>query len=221
MRGHEVNNVEAVVGRIWEEILVLDAVGSDDNFFALGGQSLKAAQVIARVRDALGVELEMKTLFERPTVAQLAAAITAGEARPDRGHGGAVNGRPRPRPRSGPVPLTFAQERVWFVQQLDPGCRAYNFQATIDFRGTLDTQALERVLNRIVERHEILRTTFPSVDGKPVQVVHPFEPTPLVVVDLTHWASAERDHAVARITNDEFRRRFDAAQLPLIRWTLL
>src|SRR5262249_20299950 len=152
--------IEDKVASIWSEVLGVTHVGAFDSFFELGGHSLRATQIVSRLRDAFGIELSLASFFAAPTVAGLAGLVANG----DSGADGLKHFPIRPAPRQGNLPLSFPQERVWFIQQLDPGNVAYNFQATFRFAGPLDISALERTLSEIVRRHEIFRTTFPAVD---------------------------------------------------------
>ncbi|HEX8276904.1 MAG TPA: amino acid adenylation domain-containing protein [Longimicrobiaceae bacterium] len=201
---------------IWAEVLGVERVGVEDAFLELGGHSLLAARVVARARAAFGTEVPLAALFESPTVARFADAVEA------RLRGGAAAGPPLvPAARDRPIPLSFAQEAIWFLQRLSPGMRAYNFQAMLRVRGLLDVAALEAALGEIVRRHEVFRTSFPAVDGRPVQRVHAPWPVRLDPVDLAALAPEEREAAVRAHLAEEIARPFDLARLPLVRWTLL
>ena len=148
---------------IWAEVLKLDTSGIHDNFFDLGGHSLLATQVISRLRELFQVDLPLRSLFESPTVAGLAERIE--EARREQQH---LLGSPIvPVSRESELPLSFAQERLWFLDQLAPGSTVYNMPGAFRLTGRLDIAALERSLNEIMRRHEALRTTFRSVEGSP------------------------------------------------------
>ena len=157
------NAQEEIVAGIWEEVLGLERVGVEENFFELGGHSLLATQVVSRVREALGVELGLRRIFEEPTVAGLARS--ASEARRSEGEG--------IRRRSGleRVPLSYAQQRLWFLDQLRPGNAFYNMPAAVRLKGEVDGAALERALGEVVRRHEVLRTRYVSEQGRAWQVV--------------------------------------------------
>jgi amino acid adenylation domain-containing protein len=215
------NAAERAVAAIWRELLHLDRIGIHDDFFQLGGHSLLAAQALARLRANLGVEIPPAELFRRPTVARLAQAVAAA-AGPGRAAAPPELPPIRPAPRDGrPLPLSFAQERVWFLEQLAPGNLAYNFQAAIWLAGPADLAALERALSEIVRRHEVLRTRFPSVDGRPVQVVHAAAPVRLPLVDLRSLPAAERLARAEALIEETVRAGFDVARGPLILWRLL
>jgi amino acid adenylation domain-containing protein len=208
--------LEATIAFVWREILRLPAVDRDDGFFDLGGHSLLAMQVVARLRDALGVDLTLARFFEAPTVAGLAAAVE--EAR------GAVSG-PAPPPvarsaRGGPVPLSSAQRRLWVLHQVEPASAFYNVHAAARLEGRLDVEALRRALTELVRRHEALRTTFATVDGDPVQVVADPAPVRLEVADLTALPAASREARALAAASAEARRPFDLETGPLLRASL-
>ncbi|HEX7182531.1 MAG TPA: amino acid adenylation domain-containing protein, partial [Thermoanaerobaculia bacterium] len=219
--------LESALARVWGELLGLDQVGVRDNLFELGGHSLVAAQIVTRVREDLGIELPLRDVFERPTVAGLAERLAAlveeaggagGEARA--GDAGRLPPLERA-PRDQPLPLSFAQERIWFLNQLAPGSIAYNFQFTIRFTGAFDPEALRRGLAELVRRHEVLRTSFPSVDGRPVQVIHEPWPVELPLVDLSGMPPEDREAAAERLVREETRKGFDVTRISLLRWRLL
>ncbi|MEO7417518.1 MAG: condensation domain-containing protein, partial [Thermoanaerobaculia bacterium] len=209
--------VEELLAGIWTEILKVGRVGSRDNFFALGGHSLLATQVVSRIRTALGVELPLQRLFEAPTVAGLAGAVEAA-----RRAGREAKMPPIARlPREGILPLSFAQERMWFLHQLEPRSSAYNLASGARLEGDLDVAVLARCFTELGRRHETLRTVFAEVDGKPVQVIHPAVPFELPLIDLRHLPPAERDAELRRRGLAEGRRPFDLARGPLLRAVLL
>ncbi|MCA1567668.1 MAG: condensation domain-containing protein [Acidobacteria bacterium] len=161
--------VEEILTEIWAEVLKLSRVGVDDNFFESGGHSLLATQLMSRVRQVFRIELPLRRLFERPTPAELAESIEA-EMR-----AGATVAAPPVEPveRVGALPLSFAQQRLWFLDKLEPGSPFYNLPAALRLEGALDEMGLEQSLSEIVRRHEVLRTNFQVVDGEPKQVVAP------------------------------------------------
>ncbi|HLL46076.1 MAG TPA: condensation domain-containing protein, partial [Longimicrobiaceae bacterium] len=206
---------EAALAAIWAELLGLERVGVHDDFFALGGYSLLATRLLSRVRASLGVELAMRPFFEGPTVAELAALVEAGLA------GGAGSALPPIRRQAPPeAPLSFAQQRLWFIHQLDGGGAAYHVPAALRLEGRLDVAALGRGVEELVSRHEALRTVFAVRDGAPVQVVAPAA-CPLPVEDLTHLPGAEREAEARRIAAAEAARPFDLERGPLFRAKLL
>jgi amino acid adenylation domain-containing protein len=213
---------EEVLAGIFAEVLKLDRVGIHDDFFVLGGHSLLVAQVATRARQALHAELPIVEIFRNPTVARLAERVETGGA--GIGGGGLAELPPIRRvPRDGrPIPLSFPQERVWFLDQLTPGGNiAYNFQVTLYFEGPLHVGVLEETLTELVRRHEILRTSFPSVAGRPAQVIHPPLPVRLPVIDLRDVPEPEREDAAERIIAETLAVPFDVSRLPLIRWRLI
>jgi amino acid adenylation domain-containing protein len=209
---------EEVVAAIWSDVLGLAWVGVEESFFELGGHSLLAVRVIARLRDAFGVELPLRELFEAPTVALLAARVE------DRRKGAAEPVAPALAPvaRDRPLPLSFAQERLWFLDQLQPGSAQYNLPLALRLSGPLDPAALAWTLGQVERRHEALRTVFAAVEGAPVQVIRPArEPFPLPVVDLSGLAAEVREAHLARVAGEEARRPFDLAQGPPWRGSLV
>nr|QEO74666.1 phosphopantetheine-binding domain-containing pro [uncultured bacterium] len=208
---------EEQVARVWCEVLKLARVGVYDNFFEAGGHSLLATQVIARLREELRVEVPLRGFFEAPTVAGLAAQVE--RARLD---GQQAEYPPIERaPRDQPLPLSFSQERLWFISQLDPGNVSYHVPRVIRINGALDAELIRATFTELVRRHEILRTSFPDVDGSPAQVISPPHPFDLPLVDLRSLPAAERDAEVQRLIAQEGRRGFDFDQEPLMRVTLL
>ncbi len=208
---------EALAG-IWAAVLRVERVGVEDDFFALGGHSLLATQVVSRIREALGAEVPLRALFESPTVAGLAARVDGLL------HAGSGVELPplRPAPRDGgPLPLSFAQQRLWFIHQLDPRSPAYNMPSPLRLRGRLRPDVLERALAELVRRHESLRTVFASVGGEPLQVIRPAGPAVLPVVDLRGLAGERLQATVQRLAAEEVERPFDLARGPLVRVTLL
>ena len=167
--------VEEEVAALWRDLLALDRVGRHDNFFELGGHSLLAARVVAALHERFGVEVPLRTLFEKPTVAGVAEAVE--EAL--RVGAGLAMVPLRPVRREGELPLSFAQQRLWFLDQLDPGNPFYNLLGAVRLRGVLVVEALEGALAEIVARHEALRTTFVAArNGQPRQVIGPPPPPP-------------------------------------------
>ena len=179
-------------------------MGAGDDFFALGGHSLLAARVVARVRDAFGVEMPLRALFEAPMLHELAERVDA-----LRGVGAGPLPPVTPADRGAPLPLSFAQERLWFLDQLEPGSPAYNIPSALRLRGALDADALCRALDEIVRRHESLRTTVAAADGTPVQVIRPHTPFVVDAADLSGSADGEAELRAAMA--DEARRPFDLA----------
>ncbi len=209
---------EELLAEIWRELLAAENISAHSNFFELGGHSLLATQVIARVREMFNVELSLRTLFENPTIRQLADRIHA-SANGDDG----LQIPPITRAsREQDLPLSFAQQRLWFLDQLAPGRSGYNIFAAVRLMGELNVNALQRTLTEIVSRHETLRTSMPAVNGEPVQLIEsPYE-VALPVTDLSEWTDAEdRERESRRLAQDEAERPFDLVKGRLFRTSLI
>jgi acyl carrier protein len=210
--------VEEMMAGIWSEVLGVEKVRVTDNFFELGGHSLLATQIISRIREAFGVELQLRTLFESPTVTALADRVEVIL----KSEGGALTVPPLAvAERSGALPLSFAQERLWFLQQLQPQSSFYNVPVTVRLRGALDIEALEQTFTEIVRRHEVLRTTFLNADGQPVQLVHEPRPLSLPVEDLSALPLEEREQEARRFSDEQAQAPFSLSTGPLLRVALL
>ncbi len=208
--------VEEVIAGIWTELLKRDRVGVDESFFELGGHSLMATQVVARLREAFGVEVPLRMVFEEPTVAGLAAAVEVGLR--------VAEGLSSPIvrvERHETMPCSFAQQRMWVLDQLTPGSPAYNMPMAIRLQGSLDLEALGRALNGIVERHESLRTTFAVAGGQPVQRIAAASPLTVPLQDLSHLDEASRSASAQSCLLDEARLPFDLESGPLLRCSLV
>ncbi len=221
--------LEAQMAAIWSQVLGSPELGVHDNFFALGGHSLMATQVMTRVRSAFEVELPLRALFEAPTVAGLAARISLAQTE------ASVLPPIRPVPRNPdpsirqdsagrgdiPLPLSFAQQRLWFLDQLNPDSAIGNVYNAYRVTGALDRDALLQSLQGLIARHESLRTTFVSVDGQVRQVIAPPSAPPLSVVDLRTYPQVERETRVRSFVLKEAQQPFDLANGPLMRVALL
>ena len=209
--------IEEVLCGIFADVLVLGKVSVHENFFEIGGHSLLAMQVLARVRRSLGVELPLRAVFEAPSVAALAERVEA-----ERRRGAALSAPALWRvPRDGELPLSLAQQRLWFLDQLVPDSPLYNLAAAVRLQGPLDVAALERSLGEIVRRHEALRTTFLTVDGRPRQVISAEPLLPMPVIDLRVVAEVAREENLQRLLSDEAQKLFDLARGPLFRVLLV
>jgi len=209
--------VEKLLAGIFEEVLVVDNVGVHDNFFELGGHSLSASQLIARVRDIFNIELPIRSVFEIPDLGMLSSELEklkSGERPPESFH-------IEPASPDEQLPLSYAQERIWFVRQLNTSSTAYNAQAALHWHGNLDVSALENSLTEIVRRHEILRTTFADDKGVPVQRIHAPHPVKLQIACLEPSEEDRREQQIDALVQQAFREPFDVIRLPLVRWTLI
>ncbi len=205
------NQIEEIIAGIWASVLGLEQVGIHQNFFDLGGHSLLATQVIARINEALRVDLPLSYLFESPTVAALAERITPESS--------AHYAQPIERvTRDGALPLSFAQQRLWFLDQLEPGSAAYHVPILIRLTGSLDVGTLEQSIREVVDRHESLRTTFRKLKDGPVQVIAPPGSFRLDAIDLSATEDAEAE--ALRLAQKEALRLFDLSNGPLFRATL-
>ncbi|HQY71861.1 MAG TPA: condensation domain-containing protein, partial [Pseudomonadales bacterium] len=202
---------EEILSGIWAEVLKLDRLGVEDDFFDLGGHSLLAMQVVSRMRQAFGVELPLRELFAAPTIAGLGAWLEALRADPPP----VPAAPPLVATEPGPAELSFSQQRLWMLDQIEPGGTAYVMSGALELAGVLDVPALERTLEALVNRHESLRTVFVSVEGKPQQVVSEPRPRALPVADLGGEASA--GERLGERLRAEAARGFDLARGPLFR----
>ncbi|MDX6669596.1 MAG: hypothetical protein QOK04_2976, partial [Solirubrobacteraceae bacterium] len=211
----ESSEAERRLAAIWSHAFELERVGPDDDFFALGGDSLTAAVIAAGVHAAFGVELDLRAVVENPTVVRMARTVEGLQSR----------GRDDDRPplarvsRLDPLPMSFAQERTWRTSQTPEQSAGYTDALSFGIRGPLDTTLLQRSVDHIALRHEMLRTTFTERDGQPVQVVHPPEPVDLPLIDLSAApdAAAQASELLARVA----RVPFDLGKGPLLRLRLV
>jgi amino acid adenylation domain-containing protein len=212
------NQVEEMLADIWSAVLGLARVGIDDNFFELGGHSLLATQVLARVQKAFQTELPLRLLFEAPTVARFAERLEAFLKSDE-----LVAHAPIRAARGGAdtAPLSFMQQRLWFLEQYEPGGYAYNMPGAVRLSGTLDVAALRRSLDEVVRRHETLRTRFALAGGEPVQVIAPALQLALPVSDLGGLEEGAREARLAEILREEARRPFNLEEAPLMRARLV
>ena len=209
--------LEAELAAIWQAVLGIEAISVESNFFALGGHSLLATQVVARIAQQLGLTVGLRTLFEKPTIAQLAATVATTVATSE-----PTSARPLlvPVDRRGALPLSFAQQRLWLIGQLDPASSGYSIPGALRLTGQLDGVALERALNGLVARHESLRTIFAMQDDEPVQIIQPVAALPLTLVDLRHLPQGEREPAAQQQAAAAMSAPFDLGVGPLLRCTL-
>ena len=211
------NPMEEILAEFWKELFKLERVGIHDNFFDLGGHSLLATQLVSKIRDALKLEVPLRAMFETPTVARLAACVQKFQQDEQRGEALPLLRVRRDRA----LPLSFSQQRLWFLDQLEPGSSVYNVPRAVRIRGPIDFRALELSLNEIVRRHEALRTSFSVVDGEPAQIISPSLKLTVQPINLTDRAEGEREAEARRLAKAEARRPFDLARGPAVRTTLL
>jgi amino acid adenylation domain-containing protein len=206
------NPAEKKIAEIWRTVLHVDHLGIHDNFFDLGGHSLLATQFLARLRHELGVDLPLPALFTNPTIAKFSAVMNQAGRIPKASEG------PRATARTGDLPLSFSQERVWFVERVNPGILAYNYQSQLRFEGKLFIPALEQALKHLIVRHEICRTTVHEVGGRPIQVIHEPYLFQLPVINVQDATDPEQE--VKILIEEEMQKPFNLEQLPLIYWVL-
>ncbi len=206
--------VEQQLVSIWSDVLGVASPGINDNFFELGGHSLLATQLISRLRLVFNLDLDLKLVFDSPTILQQASFIHLRLADADPSHS---SPQILPVPRLDPLPLSFAQQRLWFLDQLDPHSFAYNISCAVLLSGQLNLLALRHSINHIIRRHESLRTSFDSLDGKPVQIISQQFDLDIEVVDLSELAESRRQPSALQLAGELGRQSFDLCRLPLLR----
>lgn len=219
--------IEEIVAGLWAEILNLNRISIYDNFFELGGHSLKATQLLSRLRQTFEIDLALREVFENPTVAGIGTVIS-NKIDEGRGVGIAPPITPLLRdpvtgvPQEAPM-LSFSQQRLWFLEQLDPGNLAWNIPLFVRISGELDISALSNSIRQVTKRHESLRTTFDSVDGLPVQIISPELEFELEAVDIPGDPEDEPEiqALIEKLCRDEVKKSFDLESGPLLRVKLL
>ena len=218
------NEIEQRLVAIWEDVLGVYPIGINDGFFDLGGDSLSGTRVISQVIKHFQLEISLQLLFQSPTIADVAALIAQGQHKlleNDKTIHAAAASLVHTL-REDCLPLSYSQQRLWFLDQLDPGSSTYNLFSAYQFKGDLDVLALEQSFNEIVRRHEVLRTVFKSENGDAAQVVLPSVTVKISLFDLRALGSAEERWTEARrMFTEEAQRPFDLATGPLLRITLL
>ncbi|HYP28245.1 MAG TPA: amino acid adenylation domain-containing protein [Blastocatellia bacterium] len=211
------NGLEREIAGVWAEVFGVERVGVRDDFFDLGGHSLMAARMISRLREAFKIELPVRTIFERPTVEGLAESILSAMAS---SQDSGIHSIER-LSRAEDLPLSFAQERLWFLDQMSPGSSLYNVSGAVRVSGPLRIEALARSFGEIVKRHESLRTSFAISGGRPVQVITSEARFDLPVIDLREMEESKREAEAMRLASEDVRRPFDLSRGPLLRASLI
>ncbi|MFF9901678.1 condensation domain-containing protein, partial [Streptomyces longispororuber] len=205
---------EKLIASVWARTLEVDEIGVDDDFFELGGDSILSIRITSRLRAALDRDLSPRALFDHPTVALLAAALTGPENAP------ATAPIPRTEGDEG-LPLSFAQQRLWFLDAYEPGGTDYVSPTGLRMRGPLDPEALRHALSGLVARHPSLRTVFDEVRGQAVQTIRPPAEVPLPLTDLSALRGAAQEHALERLLAEQTGTPFDLREGPLLRAALV
>ena len=209
---------EAALCTFWADILHVSQVGIEENFFALGGHSLLATQVIAWVRNQFSTELTLRHFLNAPTIAALAQHIDAQQTTPT--PVGLIPTAATDTTDS-PVALSFAQQRLWFLDQMEPGSTVYNMPAAFRLVGPLDREMLQQSLAQLMQRHASLRTQFVQVGDQPMQLIQSNFAVPLTLVDLSAMAVTERETRLRHVVNEAAERPFDLSHGPLFQVTLI
>jgi len=209
------NPTEEVLAGIWSNILDVTDVSALDDFFALGGHSLLLVQVASQIRESFQVQLALRSLFEAPTLSALAERIDAARRT------GLEDGPLVVVQRDENLPLSFAQERLWVFEQLEPDTGAYNIPRVLRLEGPLDVIALEQSVATIIQRHEVLRTSFLEADGKPVLAIAKSLRLEIPVFDLRTLSDDARHEQIRQLTANETERPFDLTRAPLLRLALI
>lgn len=197
--------IEEILAGIWSEVLGIESVGRQDNFWELGGHSLSATRVVSKLRQVFRIALPLRTVFETPTLAALAQKIATARQAGSHSSGPTL----QPLTRTERLPLSFSQQRLWFLTQLEPDSVFYNIPAAIRLQGQLHPVALERSIHAILCRHEILRTRFKTIAGRPVVEPMPFLPQPLPVIDLQGLPANVQDQRLNELIHAEMQQAFD------------
>ena len=211
------NPIEEMLALLWSQVLKIEQVGIHDNFFELGGHSLLATQLVSRIRNIFKVELALRELFARGTVAELAQSIRQLQQQDLE-----LSALPMlPRIRDAELPLSYAQQRLWFLDQFDPNSAFYNIPMALRLVGNFNQAALEQSLQEIIHRHEALRTSFITVDGKPSQIIQTQTNWTVSVVDLKYLSTTEQEITSQQLAQQQAIQPFDLAKGALIRATLV
>ncbi|WP_442937951.1 amino acid adenylation domain-containing protein [Nostoc sp.] len=209
--------IEEILTQIWTQALKVDQVGIYNNFFELGGHSLLATQLVSRIRNIFKVELPLREFFARKTVAELAQVIRQLQQQ----NLELVSPPILPRAENAELPLSYAQQRLWFLDQFEPNSAIYNIPMALRLVGTLNQVALEQSLYEIIARHEALRTNFVTVNGQPTQLIQTQTNWTVTVVDLKHLSTTEQKIATQQLAQQQASQPFDLANQALVRATLI
>ena len=222
------DDIERQIAEVWQSVLGLKEVGAYDNFWELGGNSLLATQVVSRLKEKFHISLPLRALFEMPSIEKLGEAVRLQVKSASSGNASETlaGADPRTMPirrvdRNGKLALSYSQERLWFINQLEPENVAYNAPAAVRIQGPIELEALERTLREIVRRHESLRTRFLSVNGEPQQIIDSSLAVELPVIELSHLPDLEREVEAQRLAREEARQPFDLARGSVFRAKLL
>ncbi len=206
--------VEQQLVSIWSDVLGVASPSINDNFFELGGHSLLATQLISRLRLVFNLDLDLKLVFDSPTILEQASFIHLRLADADPLHS---SPQILPVPRLDPLPLSFAQQRLWFLDQLDPNSPSYNVPAALALSGPLNLSALQSAFDSIIARHEVLRTCFPLLHDSPVQLISQHLSLCIPLVDLSHLPGHLRQAQAQDFISEQAAVGFDLRRLPLLR----
>ncbi|MEM6402439.1 MAG: condensation domain-containing protein, partial [Cyanobacteria bacterium P01_D01_bin.116] len=213
------NPVEELLVNIWSDILGVEKISVDDNFFEIGGHSLLATRVISQIREVFELELPLRKLFETPTIAGIAETISINKSN--------INKSELSQPkiekieRQDKLPISFAQQRQWFLSQLEPESPFYNIPAAIQINGELDILILECCFKEIINRHEVLRTAFHTIEGKPVAQLSSINDFKLSIIDLNNSTEIVQTQQIEKIAREEAQQPFLLDKPPLLRVKLI
>ncbi|MFC1849298.1 amino acid adenylation domain-containing protein [candidate division CSSED10-310 bacterium] len=209
--------VEEILANIWRKLFGIPKVSLHDNFFYLGGHSLLATQIITHIRRNFHIEVPLIMLFEHPSLLELSQIVESLLSSSKHFHQLSI----APVSREGELKLSFAQQRLWFLNQLEPDSPVYNFPLVLHLSGVLNISTLEQSLNEVIKRHEILRTSFPTVAGQPVQKIAAWLTVKLNVIDFHEFQGSRKKREIERRITTEIQKPFNLAQNPLVRAMLL
>ncbi len=208
------NEVETQLVAIWQEVLGASSIGVLDDLFQIGGNSIVATRIVSRIRKHWDVPLSVRELFVAPTIADLAVAVKRAQQNKDLPPIQFID-------RNGSLPLSFVQQQLWLLDQLDPGTAAYNMPVALRIKGKIDTDKFSQAFNLIIQRHETLRSNFRTINGEPQVFIQSERELILKVIDLSNLAADEKAKAVEKIAHEQTSQGFDLATDPLIRGVLV